>query len=166
MELSRLAGSGPSCPIRYCLISSAKQPLPSQPCCHLLPPTRWLLPSTSHTALLPASARARPRPKARTWLLTAGGSLLSFFPTTFDEGHRLRSFVARRMVHAPPTDLVLQQFGGAADFTHSGSLPLAWICICSLFYSFSHSRLFGGLCSALPHTQTHSCEVEGRQRGV
>lgn len=34
---SRLAASLPSCPIRYCLISSAKQPLPCQPCRHLLP---------------------------------------------------------------------------------------------------------------------------------
>ena len=34
---SRLANGPPSCPIRNCLISCAKQPLPCQPWCHLLP---------------------------------------------------------------------------------------------------------------------------------
>lgn len=33
---SRLANGPPSCPIRNCLISCAKQPLPCQPWCHLL----------------------------------------------------------------------------------------------------------------------------------
>lgn len=34
---TRLADGPPSCPIRNCLISCAKQPLPCQPWCHLLP---------------------------------------------------------------------------------------------------------------------------------
>ncbi len=34
---TRLANGPPSCPIRNCLISCAKQPLPCQPWCHLLP---------------------------------------------------------------------------------------------------------------------------------
>lgn len=34
---TRLANGPPSCPIRNCLISCAKQPLPCQPRCHLLP---------------------------------------------------------------------------------------------------------------------------------
>ncbi|KAJ7985011.1 hypothetical protein DPEC_G00360710 [Dallia pectoralis] len=57
---SRLAASLPSCPIRYCLISSAKQPLPCQPLRHLLPNKMAAaqLPRLV-PALLPGSAGAR-----------------------------------------------------------------------------------------------------------
>lgn len=165
MELSRLAGSGPSCPIRYCLISSAKQPLLLQPCCHLLPPTRWLLPSTSHTSLLPASAR--PRPKARTWLLTVGGSLFSFFPYYFWRRAQASFFCC------PSDGTRTSHWLGLAAVWWSGRLHAQWqppsgmeLHLLALLFIFPFSPIRGIVLCPPTHTHTHSCEVEGRQRGV
>jgi len=46
---TRLANGPPSCPIRNCLISCAKQPLPCQPWCHLLPNNMAADQTSAHT---------------------------------------------------------------------------------------------------------------------
>lgn len=63
---SRLANGPPSCPIRNCLISCAKQPLPCQPWCHLLSNNMAADQTSTHTRARTQNAQKHTA-KTHTW---------------------------------------------------------------------------------------------------
>lgn len=124
--------SPPSCPIRYCLISSAKEPLPGQ----LSPPS------------VPHAMAAAQQPRAA--LLP--GTRLPALPQSANTGSRCwqsQDFITTTLTSAGLfvisllswfwlyNHLPLIQFASVlllTDFTLHINLPLACYCICSLFY--------------------------------
>lgn len=65
---TRLADGPPSCPIRNCLISCAKQPLPCQPWCHLLPNNMAADQTSAHTHThTQAQKHTKTHSKPHTW---------------------------------------------------------------------------------------------------
>lgn len=124
--------SPPSCPICYCLISSAKEPLPGQLSLPSVPhamaaaqqPRAALLPGTRLPAL-PQSANTGSRcwqsqDFITTTLTSAGLFVISLLSWFWLYNH-----------------LPLIQFASVlllTDFTLHINLPLACYCICSLFY--------------------------------